>query len=97
MQLLSINEQKRDSVTSSFSFFSVISAPKIHTEFTDRFRLLFKTVYIYIYIYISLHYLVKYLCSKNRNTQEVIEANCHVKLRPLKKLLKYLSSKIFLS
>jgi len=34
---------------------------------------------------------------KNRNAQEVIEANCHVKLRPLKKLLKYLSSKIFLS
>jgi len=37
---------------------------------------------------VSLHYLVKYLCSKNRNAQEVIEANCHVKLRPLKKLLK---------
>ena len=34
---------------------------------------------------------------KNRSAQEVIEANCHVKLRPLKKLLKYLSSKIFLS
>ena len=34
---------------------------------------------------------------KNRNAQEVIEANCHVKLRPLKKLLKYLCSKIFLS
>ena len=28
----------------------------------------------------SLHYLVKYLCSKNRNSQEVIEANCHVRL-----------------
>jgi len=26
------------------------------------------------------------LCSKNRNAQEVIEANCHVRLRPLKKL-----------
>ena len=26
------------------------------------------------------------ICSKNRNAQEVIEANCHVKLRPLKKL-----------
>jgi len=35
---------------------------------------------------VSLHYLVKYLCSKNRNAQEVIEANCHVRLRPLKKL-----------
>ena len=30
--------------------------------------------------------LVKYLCSKNRFAQEVIEANCHVRLRPLKKL-----------
>jgi len=30
--------------------------------------------------------LVKYLCSNNRNAQEVMEANCHVKLRPLKKL-----------
>jgi len=30
--------------------------------------------------------LVKYICSKNRNAQEVIEANCHVRLRPLKKL-----------
>ena len=27
---------------------------------------------------VSLYYLVKYLCSKNRHTQEVIEANCHV-------------------
>jgi len=34
---------------------------------------------------------------KNRNAQEVIEANCHVKLRPLKKPSKYVSSKIFLS
>jgi len=34
----------------------------------------------------------------NRNSQEVIEANCHVRLRPLKKtVLKYLSGKIFLS
>ena len=24
----------------------------------------------------SLHYLAKYLCSKNRNAQEVIEAKC---------------------
>ena len=47
---------------------------------------------------VSLHYLVKYLCSKNRNAQEVIEANCNVRLRPLKKtVLKYLSGKIFLS
>jgi len=29
---------------------------------------------------------LKYLCSKNRNAQEVIEANCHVRLRSLKKL-----------
>ena len=38
----------------------------------------------------SLHYLVKYLCSKNRHAQEVIEANCHVQtseaIKPLKKL-----------
>jgi len=33
---------------------------------------------------------------KNRNAEEVIEANCHVRLHPLKKLLKYLSGKIFL-
>ena len=29
---------------------------------------------------------VKYLCSRNRNAQEVIDANCDVRLRPLKKL-----------
>ena len=28
----------------------------------------------------SLHYLVKYLCSKNRHAHEVIEANCHLRL-----------------
>ena len=28
----------------------------------------------------SLHYLVKYLCSKNRYAHEVIKANCHVRL-----------------
>jgi len=28
----------------------------------------------------ELHYLVKYLCSKNRSAQEVIEANFHVRL-----------------
>ena len=34
---------------------------------------------------------------KNRNAQEVIEANCHVRLRQLKKtVLRYLSGKIFL-
>jgi len=27
-----------------------------------------------------LHYLVKYLCSKNCHAQEVIEANCLVRL-----------------
>ena len=27
-----------------------------------------------------------YLCSKNRNAPEVIEADCHVRLCPLKKL-----------
>ena len=34
---------------------------------------------------------------KNRNAPEVIEANCYVRLRLLKKLLKYLSGKIFFS
>jgi len=38
---------------------------------------------------------VKYLCSKNRHAQEVIEANCHVGLSHSKTLLKYLSGKIF--
>jgi len=39
------------------------------------------------YLNIPLHLKrVKYLCSKNRNAQEVMEANCHVRLRPLKKL-----------
>jgi len=27
----------------------------------------------------SLHYLLKYLCSKTCNAQQVIEANCHVR------------------
>ena len=34
----------------------------------------------------SLHYLVKYLCSKNRNAQEVIEANYRIRLSHSKKL-----------
>jgi len=33
----------------------------------------------------SLHYLVKCLCSNNRYAQEVIEANCHVRLSHSKK------------
>jgi len=33
----------------------------------------------------SLHYLVKYLCSRNRRPQEVIEANGHVRLSQSKK------------
>jgi len=28
----------------------------------------------------SLHYLMKYLCSETHHAQEVIEANCHVRL-----------------
>ena len=46
----------------------------------------------------SLHYLVKYLRSKNRHTQEVIEvteANRHVRPSHSKTVLKYLSGKIF--
>jgi len=31
-------------------------------------------------LYAAILYLVKYLCSKNRNAQEVIEANCRVRL-----------------
>jgi len=41
----------------------------------------------------SLHYLVKYLCSKNCHAQKVIEANCHVRLRHSKSSFKYLSDK----
>jgi len=44
----------------------------------------------------SLHFFVKYPCSKNRHAQEVIEANCHVRLSHLKTVLKYLSGKIFI-
>ena len=36
----------------------------------------------------SLHYLVKYLCSRNRNAQEVIEANGLVRLSNSKKTLR---------
>ena len=41
----------------------------------------------------SLHYLVKYVCSKNRHAQEVIEANCHVSLSHSKTVLKYFCGK----
>ena len=34
----------------------------------------------------SLHYVVKYMCSKNRHAQEVIEANCHLTHSHSKKL-----------
>jgi len=40
----------------------------------------------------SVHYLVKNLCSENRHAQEVIEANCRVRLSH-PKLLKHLSGK----
>jgi len=33
---------------------------------------------------------------KNRHAQEVIVANCYVRLNHLKKLLKYLSGKVFI-
>jgi len=40
---------------------------------------------------------MKYLCSKNRHTQEVIEANCRVRLIHAKKtVLKHFSDKIFI-
>jgi len=35
-----------------------------------------------------LHYLVKYLCSKNRNAQEVIEENSHLRLSHSKNCFK---------
>jgi len=44
----------------------------------------------------SLPYLVKYLCSKNRHVQEVIEANCREDLVTQRTLLKYLPGKIFI-
>jgi len=37
----------------------------------------------------------EYLCSKCRNAQQVIEANCHVRVSHSKLFLKYLSGKIF--
>jgi len=37
---------------------------------------------------------VKYLCSKNRRAQEIIEVNCHVRLSHPKTVLKYLFGKI---
>jgi len=40
-----------------------------------------------------LNYFVKYLRSKDRHVQEVIAANCHVRLRHSKTVLKYLSGK----
>ena len=57
-------------------------------SFTGRLTGKFETnscLNIHHTLNVSLHYLVKYLCSKNRNAQGVIEANCHVRLRPLKK------------
>ena len=46
-----------------------------------------------ICVVVSLHYLVKYVCSKNRHAQEIIEANFHVRLSHSEKNLKYLSGK----
>jgi len=56
--------------------------------FTDRQTLI---SIVHHTLNVSLYYLVKYLCSKNRQAQRVIEANCHVS----KTVLKYLSGKIF--
>ena len=40
---------------------------------------------------------LKYICSNNGYAQEVIEANCHVKLSQTKKTVSiYLSGKIFI-
>jgi len=44
-----------------------------------------------------LHYFVKYLCAGNRHAQEVIEANCHLRLSHSKTVLKYLFGKIFIT
>jgi len=37
---------------------------------------------------VLLHYLVKYLCSKNCHAQDLSEASCHAKLSHSKQLLK---------
>ena len=51
----------------------------------------FATTHIYMFhhaLHMSLHCLVKYLCSNNHNAQEVIEANCHVRLSHWKNCFK---------
>ena len=61
--------------------------------FTDRLSGKFATnscLDIHCTLTVSLHYLVKYLCSKSRHAQQVIEANCHLRFNHSKKLLKYL-------
>ena len=55
----------------------------------------------YLNILPHLKYVATLLCEismfKNRNAQEIIEANCHVRLLDTAKtVLKYLSGKIFI-
>ena len=71
-----------------------------HNSFTDRLsgkRATNRVQMSQHTLAMSLHYLVKYLFSKNCYGQEVTEANCHARLRHSKKtLLKYLYVKIFI-
>jgi len=54
----------------------------------------------YLNILPHLLYVATLVCEismlKNRNAQEVIEANCRVRLSPSKTVLKHLSGKIFI-
>jgi len=52
------------------------------------------TEYSYFLLVTFFNYLVKCLCSKYRHAQEVIEANCHIRLSYSKTVLSYSSGKI---
>jgi len=62
-------------------------------SFADRLSGKFATK-IYLNISPYLKYIatlpLKYICSNNGYAQEVIEANCHVKLSQTKKLFQYI-------
>jgi len=67
--------------------------------FTDRFSGKFATK-SYTNIPPHLKYVATLPCEismfKNRHAQQVIEANCHVRLSHLKTFFKYFSGKIFI-
>ena len=70
-----------------------------HNSFTDRLSGKFATK-SYLNIPRNLKYVTTLPCEisvfKSRNAQEVIEANCHVRLSLSKTVLEYLSGKIFI-